>query len=77
MACREASTGLISRLVDVQSVKKDKHNLYLFTDKLKALILLSSQINNEIESLITKNTTADERDAFLDCLRFTFVRSVR
>lgn len=39
----------------ILSVEKDKHNLYLFTDKTKALILPLSQINDEIESAINKN----------------------
>ena len=42
----------------IQAVEKDKHNLYLFTDKLKALILPLTQINEEIESLINKNVTS-------------------
>lgn len=38
----------------IQSVEKDKHSLYLFTDKSKALILPLCQINEEIESSINK-----------------------
>ncbi len=41
----------------IQFVEKDKHNLYLFTDRLKALILPLSQINQEIESVVNKNVT--------------------
>ncbi|WP_444893100.1 YcxB family protein [Microbulbifer sp. TRSA001] len=41
----------------IQSVEKDQHNLYLFTDKLKALILPLNQITEEIESEIHKNVT--------------------
>lgn len=41
----------------IQSVEKDQHNLYLFTDRLKALILPLSQINEEIESAVNKNVT--------------------
>lgn len=42
----------------IQSVEKDKHNLYLFTDRVKALILPFRQINEEIESAINKNVTS-------------------
>ncbi len=42
----------------IQSVEKDKHNLYLFTDRLKALVLPLSQINEEIESAVNKNVTS-------------------
>lgn len=41
----------------IKSVEKDKHNLYLFTDKLKALILPLEQICSEIEDEINKNVT--------------------
>lgn len=39
----------------ILSVQKDKHNLYLFTDRTKALILPLSQINDDIELAINKN----------------------
>lgn len=42
----------------IQSVEKDQHNLYLFTDKLKALILPLNQITEEIETEINKNVTS-------------------
>ena len=42
----------------IQSVEKDQHNLYLFTDSLKALILPLSQINEEIEFAVNKNVTS-------------------
>ncbi|WP_413665571.1 YcxB family protein [Microbulbifer sp. CNSA002] len=43
----------------IQSAEKDKYNLYLFTDRLKALILPLSQINEEIEAEIYKNVVGD------------------
>lgn len=42
----------------IQSVEKDQYNLYLFTDRLKALILPLDQINEEIESEVNKNVTS-------------------
>lgn len=42
----------------IQSVEKDQYNLYLFTDRLKALILPLSQINEEIELAVNKNVTS-------------------
>ena len=39
----------------IESIEKDAHNLYLFTDKIKALILPLSQINEKIEFTINKN----------------------
>jgi hypothetical protein len=41
----------------ILSIEKDKHNLYLFTDTLKALILPLSQINEEIELVLNKKVT--------------------
>lgn len=42
----------------IQAVEKDKYNLYLFTDKFKALILPLNQITQEIEAVITKKATS-------------------
>lgn len=42
----------------IQSIEKDKHNLYLFTDRVKALILPLAQINEQIESAVNKNVTS-------------------
>ena len=39
----------------IQSVETDKFNMYLFTDKLKALILPRAQITEEIKSVIEKS----------------------
>lgn len=42
----------------IQSIEKDKHNLYLFTDRVKALILPLDQINEDIELEVRKNSTS-------------------
>ena len=46
------------RWIAIESVEKDGKNLYVFTDKVIALIFPLDQINDDIEAEIRKNVTS-------------------